>query len=101
MVCPPSPSALMAIDHGAPLSLFPSLLSSPLQTRHDVSQDCLRIGFMLQKSKISLQHTPSSNLHFLGYHHTVSSSFHTPPTTSFLASSTLFYCLLRHSVNPK
>ncbi|RPA94204.1 hypothetical protein L873DRAFT_1702380, partial [Choiromyces venosus 120613-1] len=32
----------------------------------DVSHYCLRIDFMLQDSKISLQQTPSSNLHSSG-----------------------------------
>ena len=58
-VDPPTPFALMAI-------FFP-LLFSPLpllsNNRHDVSQESLRIGFMLQKSKIPLQPTPIPNLH--------------------------------------
>ncbi|KAG0640177.1 hypothetical protein HOY80DRAFT_1009156 [Tuber brumale] len=87
----------MAIDYGAPLSIFSFLLSSPLQlqNRHDVPRHCLRIGFMLQMSNIITIYPNITSAFFL------SSSFHTPPITSSLSSSTLFYCLLRHSVNPK
>ncbi|RPA95399.1 hypothetical protein L873DRAFT_1698191, partial [Choiromyces venosus 120613-1] len=71
----------------------PPFLFSPLlsNNRHDVSHYCLQIGFTLQKSRISLQQTPSSNLHSSITLLYSSSSFHPLPTTSSLASFTLFY----------
>ncbi|RPB04975.1 hypothetical protein L873DRAFT_1643425, partial [Choiromyces venosus 120613-1] len=65
---------------------------------NDVSNYRLRIDFTLQTSKISLQQSPSSNLHSSIALRYLSSPFHAPPTTSSLASSALFYQRLRHSV---
>ncbi|RPA88883.1 hypothetical protein L873DRAFT_1798935 [Choiromyces venosus 120613-1] len=70
---------------------LPLLPSSPLQQLSPCIPYCLRIGFTLQKSRISLQQTSSSNLHSAFTLQYLSGPFHPLPTTASLVFSTQFY----------